>query len=471
MPTATLHHLDLAGGIPLPDASCDGCLCDPPYHLTQLSRGGSPRTNNPTTPYGRTRLGSAGFMGKTWDGGDIAFRPEVWAEAQRVLRPGAYLLAAGSSRTFHRLAVAIEDAGFTICDTITWHHGQGFPKNLDLSKAIDKAAGADRAVIGSRQEHDIRRPKGGGDERLMTSRGDRETTTVSVTAPATEAAQLWDGYGTALKPATEFYVLARKPLEGTFAANALRHGVGGLNIAGSRIEVSDAAYARNCSGDRGHAGTREHGEATDLRPGGGTASSGRWPSNLILSHSPDCLAEHTEHQRGYDHGTRSWSITSREVEARCAPGCPVAELDRQSGELQSGAMAAGTKREGIGWNGGLGCEVRNSFEGSTGGASRFFYVAKVAPGERGDCKHPTLKPVDLCRYLAKLILPPPRPDAPRRLLVPFSGAGSEIIGALRAGWEEAIGFELEAQSIADAERRIRADAPLLNVVEVVEVAA
>jgi hypothetical protein len=159
-------------------------------------------------------------------------------------------------------------------------------------------------------------------------------------------------------------------------------------------------------------------------------------------------------------------IGSRPLEASCALGCPVAELDRQSGELTSGFMAAGTQREGIGWHGGLGCTVSHDTHADSGGASRFFYCAKVAPSERGGSKHPTLKPIDLCRYLATLILPPRRNDAARRLLVPFAGEGSEVIGALKAGWEEIAGIEREEEHVQAGARRIRDSAPLLYQVEV-----
>jgi site-specific DNA-methyltransferase (adenine-specific) len=207
---ATLYQGDSRAVLPLLEPSrFTACVCDPPYHLTQASRKGSPRSNDPKTPFGRTRLGSRGFMGKTWDGGDTAFRPEFWAEALRVLKPGGMLLAFGGTRTFHRLICAIEDAGFEIRDCLMWVYGSGFPKSLDVSKALAKAAGA---------------------------RG--------------ELARRWDGWGSSLKPAWEPIILAMKPLDGTFAENAHRHGVAGLNIDGSRIGSDDA--------------------------------KGRWPANLLL---------------------------------------------------------------------------------------------------------------------------------------------------------------------------------------------
>jgi len=182
------------------------CVCDVPYHLTQVSRRGIPRNSDPRTPFGRTRLGSRGFMGKTWDGGDTAFRPDFWVEVLRVLKPGAMLLAFGGTRTFHRLICAIEDAGFEVRDCLMWVYGSGFPKSLDISKALAKAARADGELV-----------------------------------------QRW---GSSLKPAWEPIILAMKPLDGTFAENARRHDVAGLNIDGSRIGSGEA--------------------------------KGRWPANLLL---------------------------------------------------------------------------------------------------------------------------------------------------------------------------------------------
>jgi hypothetical protein len=286
----------------------------------------------------------------------------------------------------------------------------------------------------------------------------------ALTAPATEEARAWEGYGTALKPAWEPVIWAMKPLPGTFAENALQHGVSGLNIRGGTIGNSKNV-PRSAARDRENvAKGRERGRTTGT--GGFDPNIGRWPANVILCHHPDCKGAGTEFTRGFEHATLSWSIESREVEAQCVVGCPVAELDRQSGELRSGFMAAGTQREGIGYGGGLGSTVRHDTHGDAGGASRFFYQAKVSPSERNGSKHPTLKPIDLCRYLASLILPPPRKSEPRRLLVPFAGEGSEIIGALLAGWEEVVGIEREDEHVRAGAERIRAAAPLLFNVEI-----
>jgi hypothetical protein len=457
--------------------SFDACLCDPPYEL--------------------------GFMGKSWDRTGVAFRPETWAAVLRALKPGAFLLAFGGTRTYHRLACAIEDAGFEIRDSVlvpgsAWVHGQGFPKSMDISKAVDRSLGNEREKVRPRSVINHQRQLGN----VRPYMSDPNHVTDS-DVPASSASALWSGYGTALKPAWEPVVVAMKPLSGTFAENALRHGVAGLNIDGCRIGTSKsvpASPSSRCSGDMLTSKGSERDGTSGFDP-----NVGRWPANLILVHHPECIHpedEVHEARLGFEAATRSPTISTRRLETGCHPDCPVAELDRQSGNLQSGYMAAGTRREGIGWHGGLGCEVRNATVGVAGPASRFFYCAKVSPAERAGSRHPTLKPVDLCAYLAKLILPPERSvrmpisgpcphcasgrplgdlfccdgsgravvgwtitRSPRRLLVPFSGAGSEIMGALRVGWEDVTGIEKEAESIADAHRRIAGDAPLLNRVD------
>lgn len=377
----------------LPPGSFDACLCDPPYGL--------------------------GFMGKAWDHGVPG--AATWKALSAALKPGAMLLAFGGTRTFHRLACAIEDAGFEIRDTLCWLYGSGFPKSLDVSKAIDKAAGAERQHVADRPAHTA-----SAKWREAEGRADR-LNPPPVTAPLSADGIRWSGYGTALKPAWEPIVLAMKPLDGTFAENALEHGVAGLDIDGCRLPVADEAYARNCSGDHGHAGTRDGGEATSMRMGGGAASSGRWPANVVLDEEAAAL------------------------------------LDEQSGELTSGAnptrRGSDKFRNSYGdFEGQRECVARRGTD--SGGASRFFYCAKVSTAERGGSSHPTLKPLNLTAWLARLILPPAR-ETPRRLLVPFSGAGSEVIGALAAGWDEVVGIEQSADYIAQARARIRGAGPLL----------
>ena len=170
--------------------SVDSIVTDPPYEL--------------------------GFMGKSWDASGIAYDVGMWREALRVLKPGGHLLAFSGSRTYHRMTCAIEDAGFEIRDQIMWIYGSGFPKSHDVSKAIDKAAGAKRAVIGKHPTPASTKNRG------IMEYGWQEAP--DITAPATDAARQWTGWGTALKPAHEPICMARKPLEGTVAGNVLRHG-------------------------------------------------------------------------------------------------------------------------------------------------------------------------------------------------------------------------------------------------------
>jgi DNA modification methylase len=228
----------------LPDASVDAVVTDPPYGLS--------------------------FMGKKWDY-DVP-TVEVWAECLRVLKPGGHLLAFAGTRTQHRMAVRIEDAGFEIRDMIAWVYGSGFPKSLDVSKGIDKAAGHWRGRAGAVHDNDARRAFGQHYER--TEKGD----------PVTDAARKWQGWGTALKPALEPITVARKPLSGTVAATVLEHGTGALNVDGCRVEAG-SDHAANCSRSNvtgiwaPHTGAG--GVSTEAHP------QGRWPANLIHDGSDD----------------------------------------------------------------------------------------------------------------------------------------------------------------------------------------
>lgn len=240
-------------------ASIDTIITDPPYGLS--------------------------FMGRDWDHGvpGVAF----WEMALRVAKPGALLLAFGGTRTWHRLAVAIEDAGWEMRDTVVWLQGQGFPKSHDISKAIDRAARVERVVIGDRVRLGDHKAYG-GDAIGWNRVGQRP-----ITAPATDAAAQWAGWGTALKPAWEPILIAMKPLDGTFAQNALRHGVAGLNIDGGRIAANgdDPNVRTNSSRRTERNGERvgNYGFAAIAANGTGSewTTAGRWPANVILD---ECAA-------------------------------------------------------------------------------------------------------------------------------------------------------------------------------------
>jgi DNA modification methylase len=336
---------------------------------------------------------------------------ETWtAECLRVLKPGGHMLAFGGTRTWHRLACAIEDAGFEIRDSISWLYGSGFPKSLDVSKAIDKAAGAEREITGDGQ------PFGRGSlrNRSRVEMGYRPTElnpdggSAAITAPATEDAARWSGWGTALKPAWEPIVVARKPLAGTVARNVLAHGTGALNVDGCRVDGGmrpARSNAASASGLTGTGGADTYGSfAVRGSIATGETSEGRWPPNVLLTHSAACDVR--------DQG--GGEIRS---EGACAPDCPVAELDRQSGVLTSGANPArrGTDkfRDAYGeFAGQPECTVYRGAD--AGGASRFFpafrYEAKAPASERPRLEdgtaHPTVKPLELMRWLVRLVTPP-----------------------------------------------------------------
>ncbi len=395
------------------DASVDSIVTDPPYGLS--------------------------FMGKRWDY-DVPSE-EIWRECLRVLKPGGHLLAFAGTRTQHRMAVRIEDAGFEIRDMIAWVYGSGFPKSLDVSKAIDKAAGAEREVIGV----DTARAA-----RLVNQTGKYETDggwsagnrSADVTAPATESARQWQGWGTALKPALEPITVARKPLAGTVAANVLEHGTGALNVDGCRI--SGEAYSsggKNKSIAFGR--SLEKQERCD-------GSQGRWPANLIHDGSDEVVELFPQSSGGH------WSYKQA----------------KDGGIYKHGLKDmedAGTDK-------------------TTGSAARFFYCAKASKKDRdegcegleeriiciteghgrGDTNtskgdgtgvrenrprrnhHPTVKPTALMRYLCRLVTPPGG-----AVLDPFMGSGSTGKAAVLEGFNF-IGIEREAEYVEIAKARIAA---------------
>lgn len=281
------------------DDTFSGCFCDPPYGLN--------------------------FMGKTWDGAvpDVS----VWSEVYRTMKSGSYILAFGGTRTWHRLAVAIEDAGFNIRDTIMWVYGTGFPKGHNIGKSVGEID--------------------------------------------------WNGYGTALKPAYEPVIMAMKPVDKTYAHNAEKHGLAGINIDASRVGNEVMSYD-GFNANHPYPSTRfaDRSTYTPIDPEDMNREvTGRFPANLI-------------------------------------------------------------------------------HDGADEDLNRFFYVPKPSAKERnegfGKNTHPTVKPIALCEYLAKMILPPNE----HKLLVPFSGSGSEVIGALNVGWKDVTGIEISEEFVEIAKARI-----------------
>jgi len=236
----------------LDENSIDTCITDPPYHLTSIVKRFG-KENSAPAKYGTDGVfsrASQGFMGQTWDGGDIAFQPDTWREVYRVLKPGAYLLSFGGTRTYHRMVCAVEDAGFIVVDTIVYAHSQGFPKSLNISKNLDKRLGAVREK-------------------------DNE--------PVTPEAQLWRNHKSALKPAIELIVIAMKPLYKSYVDNALTYGVAGFNIEGSRIPAESIPINKleNWSG---------FGQLKQPECEQEINSNGRYPSNLIIDDSDEVRA-------------------------------------------------------------------------------------------------------------------------------------------------------------------------------------
>ena len=322
------------------------------------------------------------------------------------------------------MACAIEDAGFEIRDCLQWLYGSGFPKSLDVSKAIDKAAGAEREVVSSGDP--IRRMIPGADQNRTGSwiKDNGREYVPAITAPATPEAERWQGWGTALKPANEPIVLARKPLsERTVAANVLRHGTGALNVDACRIPGAVPRTVQGQSSQQGQIYGADQRVLREFIPN----TSGRWPANVILSHSLFCTDD------------------------ACDPSCPVAMLDAQSGASTS--RIGKPRRSGTPGNG-YGLVHTGSEYSDAGGASRFFYVAKASRKERRTSTHPTVKPVALMRYLIRLIAPPGGV-----VLDPFAGSGTTGEAALLEG-VDCVLIEREDEYIADIRARLESVAEL-----------
>lgn len=315
----------------LPAGYFDAVLSDPSYGYPVTSQGGSNWES--TTP-----------------------QVEEWTRLRRVLVPGAPVLAFGGMRKWHRVACAAEDAGFELNDMLMWVHNGGMCKGLDVSKGVDKALGSEREKVFYKNAGAFSQDKLKGKEGKWAA-GPK---------PASDAGKLWNGWNSSLKAAMDPILVLFNPRDGSYANNALQHGVAGLNVDKTKIE-------------------------------------GRWPTNLLFTHHEECFGPN--------------------FHSDCHPDCAVAEVNALTG----------------------------------GKASRLYFCGKVTPADRGvGNTHPTVKPRSLTQYLATLILPPPRTDRPRRLLVPFSGSGSEIIGALQAGWEQVYGIEMNPEYCSIAERRIAA---------------
>lgn len=395
------HYFVMAGSCldrltELADESVDAVVTDPPYEL--------------------------GFMGKKWDNSGIAFDTAVWSECLRVLKPGGHILAFGGTRTWHRIAVAIEDAGFEIRDSFAWLYGSGFPKSMNIGKAIDKAAGANIFVgkgfnvagqgIGLNQNKELRsdhpnyvKPSG-----------------------ITDEAKQWDGWGTALKPAFEPIIMGRKPLaEKTIAANVLKYGTGAINVDGSRIAAGDENFdnlkgrpIQKLATRRADESDDEYRERVLESPSQQAAldklkNLGRWPANVLLD---EFTAKLVDEQSGVTKSPKPYE---------------------GDGYKDSSMFSIG------------GVNHANEY-GDKGGASRFFYVSKANKKDRneGDVAntHPTVKPTNLMEYLIKLVTQPGG-----TVLDPFTGSGSTGKAALLNGYKF-IGVELTEEYLPIIQGRL-----------------
>ena len=414
----------------LPDESVDAVVTDPPYGL-----GKEPPIADVLHAWlagQQYHAKGSGFMGREWDA--YVPGPHLWRECLRVLRPGGHMVAFFGTRTYDVGTMAIRIAGFEIRDQLAWLYGSGFPKSLDVSKAIDAMYGAER------EQGEIL--KGASSQR--TESLGRHTATYAATYAATDEAKQWDGWGTALKPAQEPIVLARKPLAGTVAETVLEHGTGGLNVDGCRVAHDDDVDLAELI----HCQTEQSGDTLTINIPGFVGAKykpgGRWPANVVHDGSDEVLA-----------------------------GFPVTKAGSQP-----------SVRAGMGFGGGAMGQRLDGYATDAGSAARFFYCSKASkadrdegldgfeirsPGEKTDREdgsdgigpragaraegrnhHPTVKPTELMRWLCRLITPPGG-----TVLDPFLGSGSTGKAAALEGFSF-IGCELDPEYATLAEARIRA---------------
>ena len=473
----------------LDSESVSAIVTDPPYGL-----GKPPEVEAMLRAWldgGVYQPGGTGFMGEEWD--SFVPPPEVFRELLRISKPGAHALVFAGSRTFDLMALSMRIAGWEIRDGISYLYGSGFPKSTDLSKQIDRLHGAEREVIGQkggRYEHaapgttanPMGQIEGGGGDWAKAGQ---------ITAPATEDALRFEGWGSALKPGWEPIIMARKPLAGTLASNALAHGCGGLNIDGCRVEHASAedpaAHQSGVAATKAKGGTRKGSwcNPNDLSGASDVSTRGRWPANVILQHLDGCRCDgikkvrtqwgqptetgNPKNRSVYNGGWRAEDKPVGYADADgkesianwiCEPGCPVAGLDEQSGV--SGSNWSANKGKGVGYGSTARSDRGSAGHADSGGASRFFYCAKPSRAEReAGCEslpesesgrrniHPTVKPLALLRHLVRLVCPP---DGV--VCDPFSGSGSTLIAAEREGIAS-IGFERESKYAEIASHRLR----------------
>ena len=424
------------------DGSIDALVTDPPYLIN--------------------------FMGKDWDKENSpAGDKDFWALVLKKMKPGAHGLVFGHSRQHHRVMTALEDAGFEIRDCLMWLYGSGFPKSHNIGKAVDKLQGNKREEVEHTGLAGGAYQNGGGKK----NKEDASSYATGTNAMTTKGNSEWEGWGTALKPAYEPIIMVRKPIEKklTIAKNVLKHGVGGINIDASRVGASGGGVTCNNRDSEGNClGHPSHWSGNMVHPPEKPGSQGRFPANVMLSHHPDCkkvgeVKDKVAKNVSFNDTKRSdsgWGMkkcNTEKVELAtpiydCVDDCPVKILDEQSGKVGGGngkPIHAGD----FGKNG-----VYGKAKGATtqsykdkGGASRFFYNAKVSKKERnaaGKNTHPTVKPIALMKYLIKLITP-----QGGKVLDPFMGSGSTGMACVELG-NSFIGMEREVEYYEIATDRI-----------------
>ena len=497
-----------------PDNYFDAVVTDPPYGLGKEPNAAELMKD--WIEHGYHEVSGSGFMGKEWDA--FVPQPVFWKEVFRVLKHGGHVLSFFGTRTYDWGVMSMRFAGFEVRDCIQWLYGSGFPKSHNISKALDKLEGAEREIIGDKVSID---------GRLLSSRVPNAINkyqsgfntysdliyNTKITAPSTEAAKQWDGWGSALKPANEPIVLARKPLEKglSIAENILKWGVGGINIDASRIGYREDDHVLKYEGYSNGQYKSEYEDGTSYKHGNQVQinTQGRFPANIILTHHPECECKGTKKVKGssclpkdigkgknetYSNGIYSnkkgvVTISHNDENGQetienwdCHEDCPIKILDEQSGVSKSQRSERGNILDNNVY--GKYKEQENTLRGhtDTGGASRFFYVAKASKSERnkglegfdtkqtiggggtyneeagakyGSIKaegknfHPTVKPVKLMQYLVKMITPPNG-----IVLDPFCGSGTTGVACKLEGFQF-VGMEQDPEYSKIAEGRIK----------------
>ena len=418
----------------LEDNSVDAVVTDPPYGLS--------------------------FMGKKWDYDVPSI--ELWQEVYRVLKPGGHVLSFGGTRTYHRMVVNMEDAGFEIRDQIQWLYGSGFPKSHNIGKAIDKMQGNEREVVGKKENWlDTNNRKPGDTSMYDNAWGDNKRVDLDITKGQTE----WEGWGTALKPANEPICLARKPLVGTVAENVLQHGTGGLNIDGCRVGTDEPIAAHyNTGASIGYITGKSNivyqkGDAGDHN----THTLGRFPANVIHDGSDEVveLFPQSNGRMGVvNYGAVKFFPTNYDKDKNQRDTGGTKDFGSAARFFYCAKVSKSERNAGCG-----GMEERDVFRGNhvdnpvcqTCGGSKFNRGNGVCACETPVWKvndtprrnhHPTVKPIDLMRYLCKLITPPGG-----IVLDPFMGSGSTGCAAILEDFKF-IGMELDEEYFKIAEARI-----------------